>query len=321
MEKVSRLWRVIKMLTLIEGKPGIGAAELAERCEVSLRTIYRDIALMKMAGIPLYTERGYRLSEGFFLPPMQFDLNETLSLAMGAEILARQKGTPFQRGAQSAMEKIFAALPEAIRDAASSEAAHFSPAWEPTVDYADHQPILEVLEEAVEGNRSVEMTYYALSRDEVTHRRVDPYGFLFRSNAWYLVGFCRLRGEVKIFKVDRIREARLLEETFTPPEDFSISDYMGGAWQVMRGEPREVRVLFSPQAAPFVKECLWHPSQRCEDRPDGSAVFSFRVGGLSEICSWVVAFGGEVEVLAPPELRDMVIERARGVLGRYGLTS
>lgn len=318
MEKASRLWRTLKIFTLIEGKPGITASELAENCEVSLRTVYRDINLLKLAGIPLYHDRGYRVSEGFFLPPVHFDLIETLSLAMGAELLSRQKGTPFQRGVESAMEKILAVLPPAIRDAAAREAAHFNPAWEPTADYGKHLFVLEVLERGVNESRSVELTYYALSRDETTRRRVDPYGFLFRSNGWYLVGFCHLRGEIKIFKVDRILQAELTEDSFEPPEDFSLREYMGDAWQVMRGEPREVEVLFSPQAAPFVKECTWHFSQRCSDREDGSAVLSFRVGGLEEICSWIMAFGGEAEVLEPPELREMVGARARGILERYG---
>jgi len=317
MERAGRLWRTLKVFTLVKGKPGIGAAELAERCEVSLRTIYRDINQLKLAGIPIYHDRGYRLSDDFFLPPVHFDLNETLSLAMGAEVLSRQRGTPFQRGVESAMEKIYAVLPPGIRDAARREAVHFSPAWEPTVDYSARLPILETLESGVEDGRSVRITYHALSRDETTVREVDPYGFLFRSNAWYLVGHCHLRGEIKIFKVDRILRAELLDRTFQLPEDFSIQEYMGDAWQVMRGEPREVRVLFSPQAAPFVKEGVWHFTQRCEDRDDGCAVLSFRVSGLAEVCSWVMAFGGEAEVLEPPELKEMVAERARGILERY----
>jgi predicted DNA-binding transcriptional regulator YafY len=317
LEKASRLWRTLKIFTLIEGKPGIGASELAERCEVSLRTVYRDINLLKLAGIPIYYDKGYRVSEGFFLPPVHLDLTEVLSLAMGSEILSRQKGTPFQRGVQSAMEKIYAVLPPGLRDSVTREASHFTPAWEPTVDYGKRLPILETLEKGMEENLTVRLTYHSLSREEVTEREVDPYGFLFRSNAWYLVGFCHLRGEIKIFKVDRIIEAVLLEKAFQPPEDFSIQDYMGEAWQVMRGsELREVEVLFSPQAAPYVKECLWHFSQRCVDLEDGSAVLSFRVSGLAEICSWIMAFGGEAEVLRPPELRDMITERARGIAQR-----
>lgn len=319
MERASRLWRILKVFTLIKGNPGIDASELSERCEVSRRTIYRDTNLLRLAGIPLYYDKGYRISEDFFLPPVHLDLGEVLSLAMGAELLSRQRGTPFQRGVESAMEKIYAVIPPGIRDAVTREASRFSPAWEPTVDYGKRVPILETLERGVEENRTVRMTYYALSRDQATEREVDPYGFLFRSNAWYLVGYCHWREEIKIFKVDRILEAQLLDSGFEPPEDFSIQEYMGEAWQVMRGdEPHDIEVLFSPQAAPYARECLWHFSQRCEDREDGGAVLSFRVTGLSEVCSWVMAFGGEAEVLKPPELREMVRERAEGIVRRYG---
>ncbi|WP_287152434.1 transcriptional regulator [Candidatus Solincola tengchongensis] len=317
MEKASKLWRLLKVFTLIEGKPGIGAAELAERCETSLRTVYRDVYLLKLAGIPIYYQKGYRIAPGFFLPPVQFDLTEMLSLAMGAELLSRQKGTPFQRGVESAMEKIYAAIPPGIREAVERESVHFTPAWEPTVDYARRLPVLDTLEKGVEEERSVAISYHSLSRDEVTRRKVDPYGFLFRSNAWYLVGYCHLRGEIKIFKVDRILEAELLGDRFQLPEDFSIREYMGDAWQVLRGEPREVEIRFSPQVAPYVKESIWHFSQRCRDCEDGSAVLSFRVSGLTEICSWLMAFGGEAEVLRPPELKEMLLERARGIVEKY----
>lgn len=319
MERASRLWRILKIFTLVKGKPGIKASELAEKCEVSQRTIYRDINLLKLAGIPIYCDEGYRVSEDFFLPPVRFDLGEVLSLAMGAELLSRQKGTPFQRGVESAMEKIYAAIPPGLRDAVTRETTHFSPAWEPTVDYVKRVPILEVLERGVEENRTVRMTYYALSRDQASEREVDPYGFLFRSNAWYLVGYCHWRGEIKIFKVDRIMDAQLLEYSFEPPRDFSIQEYMGDSWQVMRGDkPYDIEVLFSPQAAPYARECTWHFSQRCHDKEDGNAVLSFRVSSLSEVCSWVMAFGGEAEVLKPPELKEMVLERAESILRRYG---
>lgn len=318
MEKPSRLWRILKIVTLIKGKPGIDASELSERCEVSPRTVYRDINLLKLAGIPIYFDKGYRISDDFFLPPVHLDLSEVLSLAMGAELLSRQKGTPFQRDAESAMEKIYAVIPPRIREAVTREASRFSPVWEPTVDYGKRVPILDVLERGVEDNRTVRMTYYALSRNRSTDREVDPYGFLFRSNAWYLVGYCHWRKEIKIFKVDRITDAQLLDKTFELPEDFNIQEYMGEAWQVMRGErSRDIEILFSPQAAPYARECLWHFSQRCVNREDGSALLSFRVSGLSEVCSWVMAFGGEAEVINPPELIEMVQERARNILRRY----
>jgi len=319
MERASRIWRILKVFTLIKGKPGIDAKELAEKCEVSQRTIYRDINVLKLAGIPVYFDKGYHVSEDFFLPPVHLDLGEVLSLAKGAELLSRQKGTPFQRGVESAMEKIFAVITTGVRDAVTREASHFSPAWEPTVDYDKCVPILEVLETGVEENRTVRMTYNVLSRDQTTERDVDPYGFLFRRNAWYLVGHCHLREEIKIFKVDRIVEARLLDVNFDPPEEFSIQEYMGEAWQVMRGDrAHEIEIIFSPKVAPYARECLWHFSQRCVDLEDGSAVLSFRVSGLSEVCSWVMGFGGEAEVLKPQELRKLVRERAEGILELYG---
>lgn len=318
LEKVSKFWRILKLFTLIEGRPGIKAKELAEHCEVSLRTVYRDIQLMRLAGIPLYYDDGYRIAEGFFLPPLHLDLMETLSLLMGAELLARQKGTPFQRGIESAVQKIYATLPAGLREEARRESARFSPAWEPAVDYQRRLSILEVLEEGIEDRRSVRIEYLAMSTGEQTERVVDPYGFLFRSNGWYLVAHCHLRGEIKIFKVDRIQSARLLDEGFEVPEDFNIREYMGEAWKVMRGDRvHEVSVYFPPHVAPFVTECIWHFSQTCERREDGGVILRFRVSGLEEVANWLLGFGGDARVLGPVELVELLVEKASRVLRVY----
>ncbi|MEJ5185462.1 MAG: YafY family protein [Candidatus Geothermincolales bacterium] len=318
LEKFSKLWRIIKLFTLIEGNPGVKAKDLAERCEVSIRTIYRDIQLMKLAGIPLYYDDGYRIAEGFFLPPLQLDLMETLSLLMGAELLARQKGTPFQRGIESAVQKIYASLPAGLREEARRESARFSPAWQPAVDYQRRLSILEVLEEAIEEKRSVRIDYRAMSTGECTERLVDPYGFLFRSNGWYLVAHCHLRGEIKIFKVDRILDAVITGDRFEVPEDFNIREYMGEAWQLMRGERvYQVAIQFPPHVAPFVTECIWHFSQTCEPREDGSVILRFRVSGLEELANWLLGFGGDARVQEPRELEDLLVEKASRVLQVY----
>lgn len=318
MEKLSKLWRILKLFTLIEAKPGIKARELAERCEVSLRTVYRDINLMKLAGIPLYYDGGYRISEDFFLPPLHLDLMETLSLLMGAELLASQKGTPIQRGIESAVQKIYAALPAGLREEARRESARFSPAWTPAVDYHRRLSILEVIEEGIEAGRSVFIDYLAMSTGEKTERVVDPYGFLFRSNAWYLVGYCHLRGEIKIFKVDRIKAAHLTNERFQVPEDFSVKEYMGAAWQVMRGDrDYRVAVYFPPHVAPFVTECIWHFSQTCETLEDGGVILRFKVSSLEEVANWLLGFGGDARVLEPRELMEILVEKASRILQVY----
>ncbi len=318
MERVSKLWRILRIFTLIEGSSGISARDLAAKCEVSVRTVYRDVDLLKLAGIPIYSDKGYRVQETFFLPAVQFGLQEILSLIMGAQLLGRQKGSPLERGMDGAMEKIYAVLPPALRETALTESRRFTPAHEPSVDYRDQSPILEILASCCEANHCVRIEYHSLARDEVTTRAVDPYGFLYRSNALYLVGHCHLRDQIKIFKVDRIHNAKGLPESFQLPPEFDLGEYMRDAWGVVRGEPQHVAIRFAPALAHFVKESTWHPSQTCEDLPDGSAILRFKVGGLMEIASWLMGFSGEAEVLEPAELRSMLLEQARAIADLYG---
>ncbi len=317
MERVSKLWRILRIFTLIEGSSGVSAKELAAKCEVSVRTIYRDVDLLKLAGIPIYSDKGYRMPDTFFLPAIQFNLQEVISLIMGAQLLARQKGSPLERGMGTALEKIHSVLPTALRETALEESRRFTPAHEPSVDYRDQSPILEALASCCERKHCVRLEYHSLARDEVTTREVDPYGFLYRSNALYLVGYCHLRDQIKIFKVDRIHSAAPLPESFQLPPEFDLGEYMRDAWGVLRGEPHDVSIRFAPSISHFVKESIWHPSQRSEDQPDGSTVLHFRVGGLMELATWVMGFGGDAEVLAPEDLRTMLRDLARAITDLY----
>jgi predicted DNA-binding transcriptional regulator YafY len=317
LERISKLWRILRIFTLIEGGSGVSARDLAEKCEVSVRTIYRDVDLLKLAGIPIYFDKGYRVPEGFFLPAVQFGLQEVLSMIMGAQLLAHQKGSPLAKGMASAMEKVYAVLPPGLRETAVRESHRFTPAPEPRVDYRAQSAVLETLAACCEEKHCVLLEYHSLARDEVTEREVDPYGFLYRSNALYLVGQCHLRSQIKIFKVDRIHSAASLPESFQLPEEFDLGEYMRDAWGVVRGEPHEVSIRFAPSIAHFVKESIWHSSQTCTDNPDGSAVLHFKVGGLMEIAAWLMGFGGEAEVLEPAELRAMLLEQARAITDLY----
>ena len=147
-------------------------------------------------------------------------------------------------------------------------------------------------------------------------RLVDPYTLLPHQRSWYLVAHCHLRGEIRIFKVDRIQSLSRTGDRFAFPEDFDLAGYLGPIWGIVRGqagEPEEVVVEFAPQAAPWIRDQDLHSSQVVEDLPDGGVRFTFHVGVTPELRRWVLGFGRQARVVRPAHLAEWVLEEARAV--------
>src|SRR5262249_5534678 len=105
--------------------------------------------------------------------------------------------------------------------------------------------------------------------------------------------------------------------SYAIPDNFDPYEFLAAAWGVMDEVEVEVRLRFSPAAAPRVKESVWHHSQRLADRPDGGCDLTMRVGGIKEGRAWVLGWGADVEVLAPLALREEVQAHAARMLGLY----
>src|SRR2546421_313802 len=135
--------------------------------------------------------------------------------------------------------------------------------------------------------------------------------------ASYVIAHDDLSGALRTFKLERVVAAEILEESYAIPDDFDPYVYLSSAWGVMDEVEVEVRLRFSPAVASRVKESVWHHSQRTEDMPDGGCELTMRVGGIKEVRAWVLGWGGDVEVLAPPSLRDEVRAQAQRMLERY----
>ena len=136
-----------------------------------------------------------------------------------------------------------------------------------------------------------------------------------------MIGYAEKFGQVRTFKlerIDRVREDPPQAERFKPDPGFSLDDYFGHAWQMIRGDRRyRVRIRFLPMVANNVEEVIWHKTQVTRRLEDDSLLFEVEVDGIEEISWWVLGYGDQAVVLDPPELRALVIERARRTLEHY----
>jgi predicted DNA-binding transcriptional regulator YafY len=177
---------------------------------------------------------------------------------------------------------------------------------------------LALLEQGLLERRKVSITYTSASRgDAVSERVIAPYYLLPYERSWLVIADDSLRGQVRMFKVDRIRRCQLTSQSYDIPADFEVTSYLGPTWGVLRGQSgpmEDVVVRFSPQGSPWVRDERWHPSQEIEDVTGGGIVMRFHCSVTHELVRWVLSYGAEVTVQEPKRLRDMVLGEARLLL-------
>ena len=193
------------------------ARELASLYEVSARTIERDIGALQQAGVPIYADAGrvggYTVDKSLTLPPLNFSPAEAVAVAVA---LAQASVGPFERAARSAVQKIVAAMSESNLTAARDLAGRVR-LLKPVVA-PETVPVPSVIERAIVGRRVLWICY--LDRGgNLTERDVEPIVFMAGPSGWHLVGWCRLRGAARCFRVDRIQQAEVTGVT-APPRAF-----------------------------------------------------------------------------------------------------
>ena len=319
--QIVRQWRLLERLEA--ARRGLTVAEMMAAGRVSQRTVYRDLVDLQRAGFPLHSKMEgedlrWQFIDGYrFKTPRPMRPTELLALHLARDMLAAFRGTVFHRDLESLWQNVAAGLPAETRDFLDRLRGLYRIGAGPVRDYSARAEILARLNTALTGRRSVDIVYRSLKDAHSGLRRVDPYALYLRNATLYLAAFCRLRGEVRLFVVDRIAMLQPTEQRFSPPSGFDPDRYLADSFGVMRGPAETVRIRIRPDWARYVAERQWHPSQTVQQQIDGGIEIGFRVAGLDEIRQWVLSLGDAAQVLAPPELRQAVRESLARTLDQY----
>ena len=185
-------------------------------------------------------------------------------------------------------------------------------------DYSHSKEVINALTQAVFNKRTVTILHRSPQHEKAIEREVDPYKLWYVNNGLYLVGHCHRDHDLRTFAVERIQSAKLTNRRFEMPPDFNFEEFRNTAFNVIWGEPQEVKIRFSPAQAPYIKERTWHASQRTVDEPDGSIILTLNVGDLWEVKRWLIGFGAEAEVLKPAELAEDIVHECEEVRLKRG---
>ena len=302
---------------------GKSAADLAQDLECHPRTVYRDLEALQVAGFPIYTERVEGKNLWSLLDtvkhqiPIPFSLPELMALYFSSDMMKVFRGTVFYDSLESLFQKVKTTLPPESKKFIKNVEQTLHLGMKPYKQYSKFKEIINRVNDAAINKKSIEMVYYTMSRKKESKRKVDPYKIWFFNGTFYLIGHCHVRDEVRIFALDRIKMLHQTKDTFEVPEDFSLDEFIGPSFGVFQGEPIHIKIWFSPDVAGYIKEKIWHESQKIEKHNDGSIVFEAEVAGTEEIKFWIMSWGASALVLEPESLRDDILKETEVIIERY----
>lgn len=295
--------RMLRLLSLLQTHRYWPGAELAERLEVSPRTLRRDIDRLRSLGYPVDAVRGvaggYQLRAGGSLPPLLLEDDEAVAIAAGLRSAAAGSVGGVEETAVQALAKVIALMPPRLRrriDALKSQTEAPSPWPGPQVD----AEVLTVLAQACRDDELVEFTYAARGADPMT-RRVEPLRLVSLGRRWYVVGYDRDRQDWRSFRVDRVSAPKLTGQRFRPrelPAADALEFVRAGIRQIPQKYAVRVRVAAAPE---IVERAVWHYGTVTPDG-DGS-VLEMNVDSLQWPVMVLAQVGAPFEVESPAELR------------------
>lgn len=219
----SRLSRLTDILLQLQSKRLVTATFLADKFEVSVRTIYRDIRSLEQSGVPIVVEegKGYMLMDGYQLPPIMFSEEEANALITAEQLIIKNKDESLVSEYQNAIAKIKSVLKNSQKGKANLLADRIYIGGNNT--YEKSSNYLMKIQSAITNFQIVEIDYCS-SENKSTKRNIEPFALYSTNGNWLLVAFCRLRNEFRIFRIDYIKKLIVQIETF-PPHNMTIEQY------------------------------------------------------------------------------------------------
>lgn len=242
--------------------------------------------------------------------PLRFTSQEALAMSVALRTLA-SGDTPYAETATRALGKLKARLADDV--AGRVEEMEQRIVVEGTSRATEER--LKVLQQGLDEKREVELEYYTASRDELNERRVRLYLLAQHLGYWYAIGFDLLRDAIRIFKVERIRDAHLTDTTFEIPDDFDVEAFRRDRMFHPDQQAQTARIRFYPPASRFVVDAML--TEKFEEEADGSVIAHIEFVEPEWLASFVLSYGADAEVLEPDVLRDAVLTRCRAALALY----
>jgi predicted DNA-binding transcriptional regulator YafY len=315
---MNRIDRLSALLIHLQSKPLVKAQDIADRFCISLRTVYRDIKALEEGGVPIIGEAGsgYRLMEGYKLPPVMFTEDEASAMLTASKFMQSMTDGPSSRHYTSALDKIKAVLRLSEKQHIAEIDEHIAVIRHPA--FVDERPTelhLPKILKAIASSFATEISYTSMERAQTLQRRVEPIGIYYQGNHWYLVAFCRLRNDYRVFRTDRINRMTIINDKITakhPPLQSFINQ---------TAEKRQLQKVVIEMDGDIVKyfgDQKYYNGFLKEETVGNKVRMTFLTGCLTGFSRWSMFFGDAVSIIEPAELKVLVFNLAQKILKKVG---
>lgn len=306
-ETPKRFDRIVAILIQLQSKKIVKAQELANRFDVSLRTIYRDIRTLEASGVPIYSEAGvgYALMDGYRLPPVMFTREEASSFIAAEKLMQKFTDVTLGNHYASAMYKLKSVLRSDDKDWVSSiESSVLMQSSQKL--FNDKSPnTLATLFESIAEKTQVILSYEAIQADGITARHIEPVGVFHENNNWYMFGYCHLRKDYRQFRADRVHGIKKTEIPFSMEHD-ALGTYLDANKNV---STTKVRILVDKKIAKYLayeqKYYGFVSEKKIKDKIEMTFMSRDIENGFAR---WFMMFADYAIIIEPQRLKDRTLE-------------
>lgn len=326
--EVIRQWTILREIELARAA-GVTIDQLASQCDVTTRTIRRDLQALEEAGFPIYDDRTHDDGRTRWMINGQafkglsagLTLSELCALYFSRTLLESLAGTPFRDELEGAFDKLGASLTPHMREFLDQLPRVIASKPDPLRRRADddggrQQQIIARALEATLHHRQATLTYHSRSSDRTKSYVVHPYRLAYAQGGLYLLAHVPEYGEVRTFAIERVVDISLLEERFTPVDDLP-DEAFPHSLGVHSGAPETVTIEFEHVVADYVRAREWHQSQKWTERSDGGLTLTLDVCVDQALRSWILSFGPSARVVAPARLAREIASQFERASAQY----
>ena len=311
---MNRIDRLVAILIYLQGRRVTRAEDIADEFATSIRTVYRDIAALAEAGVPIVGEAGvgYSIVRGYHLPPVHFTTEEATALITANLLMDRFADKSLMSPMGSALAKIRAVLPPDHQDHITRLESRMSL---PTSPRPTKSASLFAIQKALAERTILRISYRGAGKADSMPREIEPMGLTYYGDRWHLIAWCRVRQDYRDFRTDRIQELAVLSARFEPRTNFSLDEFLQRTDQPRTTVTAVIRV--DPVTAERVRKEAPFKIVK-EERTENDVSFTIEAGDWDWYMGWFLSFGSRVTIIEPDAFRARLFEVAQATANHHG---
>ncbi|MEX0647443.1 MAG: YafY family protein, partial [Balneolaceae bacterium] len=309
---MNRIDRLTAIIIYLQGRNGVTVEELSRQYDISVRTVYRDLSALQETGVPIGSEpgKGYFIVKGYHLPPVMFNRSEASSLLAAERLMQRWSKSELSRSYLSALDKIRAVLPSRDKEFFDTLDRHIKTySYKKDKEQLPDDRIFTGLQNVIFRKEIIEIDYYSPYKRQKTTRKVEPLGLLLMGDHWYLAGWCRLRNDYRMFRLDRFKTYRSTGNFLPDPPEHTLQEFYERNLHEEE-DLQEVVVWFEQKMVRYVGDQKYRYGWAWEKDVEDGVEMTFLTSYAEYFSRWLLIWGSSVRVVKSDTVKERVKELA-----------